>query len=156
MSHNYNQVIKNCLHQLKHPLVFIKFARAHLCARKLHLISIMKFHFYDIKKVWRIKNETLWWKKGIYFTFRSTLDFWLIGAHNIVLKCDGTRPSAVLDRFDMHLGSHRVRYKSYVSVRGKRNKQFIFYIMRFVLAQLCASNIGNNFPSNTYYLSSNF
>ena len=32
----------------------------------------------------------------------------------------------------------------YVSVRGKRNKIFIFYIMRFVRAQLCASNIGND------------
>ena len=53
-------------------------------------------------------------------------------------------PRAVLDRFDMHMGSHRVRSKSYVSVRGKRNKIFIFYIMRFVRAQLCASNIGND------------
>ena len=45
LSHSYDQVIKNCLLQQETLLVLIKCARAHLRARKLHLISIIKLHF---------------------------------------------------------------------------------------------------------------
>ena len=60
----------------------------------------------------------------------------------MVLKGGGVRrPGALLDQFNIHLGLHRVHSKSYESVHGKRSKQLIFYIMRFVRAQLCASNM---------------
>ena len=100
------------------------FARAQITSHIHHEIPFLRYQKSLEDQEWGIIM-----KKGIYFTIRNTLRFWHIGAHKMVWRrrC-APRCGARLTR---HLELLRVRSKSYVSLRGKRNKQFIQKMLFF-------------------------